>query len=133
MRETRRKSPLYDWIAKHGRPELRVIEADCADWREAERRLIAEARLRGDRLLNLADGGDEPHCPKDVRARNGKAIARAVHDDPVRKKLWELKRSLGYALKAGFVSNETRAKMRQVAIVRPELFGAWRDIPNAEN
>lgn len=130
MRETRRRSPLYDWLRKHGLPEMRVLEADCLDWREAERRLIAEARERGDKLLNLADGGDEPHCPREVRARNGAANARAIHSDPKRRRIWELKRSLGSALKQGYVSNETRAKMRKAAVDRPDLFGEWRNLPD---
>ena len=67
----RRKTPLYSWINKHGQPTLRVLESDCQDWRASEKRLIAEARERGERLLNLAAGGDEPHCPTEVRAENG--------------------------------------------------------------
>lgn len=68
----RRNTPLYAWIKKHGEPEMRVLESDCTDWREAERRLIAEARARGDKLLNLADGGDQPFCPPETRKRNGR-------------------------------------------------------------
>ena len=75
MRDARRRqTPVYAWINKLVRlgmaPGLLVLEADCADWRESERRLIAEARARGDRLLNVADGGDEPHCPPEVRKAN---------------------------------------------------------------
>lgn len=72
MRDVRRRrTPLYDWLSKYGEPELRILEASCHDWKEAERRLIAEARARGDRLLNVADGGDEPHCPIETRRANG--------------------------------------------------------------
>jgi|SRR5215217_2940168 len=71
----RRKTPVYDWInmlAKSGmRPTFRVLEI-ADDWVEAERRLIAEARSRGERLLNVADGGDEPFCSPEVRAANGR-------------------------------------------------------------
>ena len=131
MRETkRRRTPLYDWLAKHGLPDMRVLEADCADWREAERRLIAEARKRGDRLLNLADGGDEPHCPKEVRARNGAANAKAIHSDPFRKYIWNLKRSVALALKDGLGSNEKRAQLRLAAAKRPDLFACFASIPD---
>jgi hypothetical protein len=65
-----RKTPLYAWIRRHGRPEMRVLEANCADWREAERRLIAAARMAGERLLNLADGGDQPLCTREQRQAN---------------------------------------------------------------
>lgn len=68
------KSPLYDWIRKHGQPEMRVLEADCADWRASERAFIASARLAGLPLLNLADGGDEPFCPPEVRAAHGRRL-----------------------------------------------------------
>lgn len=78
VRDARRlaKTPVHAWINEHGCPEMRVIERDCLDWREAERRLIAQARSRGDFLLNLAAGGDEPFCSPEVRRQNGhKAFA----------------------------------------------------------
>lgn len=74
---SRRHTPLYNWMRKHGAPEMRVLVSDCADWRDDERRLIAEARARGECRLNVADGGDEPHCPTEVRAANGKRAADA--------------------------------------------------------
>lgn len=70
----RHNRPVCAWINKHGSPVMRVLEANCADWRESERRLIAEARKRGDRLLNLADGGDEPHCPLETREENARKM-----------------------------------------------------------
>lgn len=74
----RRQTPVYCWMRKLAgmglAPTLTVIEADCVDWRESERRLIAEARVRGDRLLNVADGGDEPHCPIEVRRANARRL-----------------------------------------------------------
>lgn len=130
MRETRRKSPLYDWLAKHGQPVIRILEADCIDWKASERRLIAEARARGDMLLNLADGGDEPHCPVEVRAKNGAATAKAIHAGPFKRKIWRLKRDIGFALKAGYVSNEGRAKLRLAAAKKPELFGCYANLPD---
>lgn len=73
---TKRNTPLYAWIRKHGIPEMRVIEADCQDWREAERRHISEAIARGEKLLILAPGGDEPYCPTEVRSENAKRLNR---------------------------------------------------------
>jgi hypothetical protein len=72
---SRRNTPVYCWIRKVGEPVVSVIVADSIDWRADERRLIAEARARGDRLLNIADGGDEPFCSPAQRAINGKQIA----------------------------------------------------------
>lgn len=71
MRDSvRRDTPVYRWIRKNGKPEMRILELDCADWKESERRLIAEARASGARLLNVAEGGDEPHCSIEVRRKN---------------------------------------------------------------
>lgn len=129
MRDARRRNtPLYAWIRKHGTPELRVLEADCDDWVEAEQRLIAEARARGEDLLNLARGGDQPYCPTGVRADNGRRNARAIHDDPRRRRLWQLKRDLGDMLKRGYVSDRTKAKIRLAANKRPDLFPEWVDL-----
>lgn len=77
LREVRRrKTPLYNWLAKLELPPIvEVLERTC-NWREAETRLIAEHRAKGTRLLNIADGGDEPHCPKSIRADNGRMAAK---------------------------------------------------------
>lgn len=129
MRDARRRNtPLYAWLRKHGVPEIRVLEADCEDWVEAERRLIAEARAQGVALLNLADGGDQPSCPAEVRATNGRRNARAVHDDPERKRFWRLKKEMGALLKRGYVSAETRGKLREAAKRHPHLFGEWANV-----
>ena len=90
MREMRRHTPLYCWLRKVGKPGLVILEADCGDWAEAERRLIAGARARGDRLLNIADGGDEPFCAPEVRAANGPKVAAARS-----KVLWQVYRKFG--------------------------------------
>ncbi|MBO9624156.1 MAG: GIY-YIG nuclease family protein [Sphingomonas sp.] len=135
MRECRghrRRTPLYDWLRKHGVPEMRLLEADCVDWREAERRHISEARARGERLLNIADGGDQPHCPAEIRARNGAANAAAIHGDPLKKRIWNAKRALAQGLRQGMVMNSTRAKMREAAHRLPHLFGEWATIPDRE-
>lgn len=66
----RRTTPLYKWIKANGQPEMRVLSDDCEDWVAEERRLIAEARERGDDLLNLAPGGNQPYCPIEIRRDN---------------------------------------------------------------
>ena len=54
---------------------MTVLEwCDATDWQKAERKWIAHYRSLGP-LLNLADGGDEPHCPIDVRRSNGAKVA----------------------------------------------------------
>lgn len=97
MRDARRRdTPLYRWIRKNGTPQMRVIARED-DWRWAERVLVAGFRAQGCDLLNVAEGGDEPHCPTEVRARNGRDNARAVHDDPARKAEWRRKHMAGCA------------------------------------
>lgn len=100
MRDARRRdTPLYRWIRKNGKPTMRVLwENDGEwDWRDVERLLIAGFRDEGCKLLNVADGGDEPHCPTATRQENGRRNARATHDDPVRKALWRRKQLAGIA------------------------------------
>lgn len=120
LRDARRRStPVYSWLRKlmdaRKMPGLVVLEV-CDDWREAERRLIAQHRAAGARLLNLADGGDEPFCPVGVRAANGRANA-GKRD----KRKWALMRSLGDALRRGHVSERTKELMRS----RPDVFGQF--------
>lgn len=91
---TRRNTPLYCWMRKNGKPGLVVLSENCQDWKSEERRIIAEYRAASARLLNVADGGDEPFCSKDVRARNG-AIVAAKRS----RVLWSVYRRLGYQFK----------------------------------
>lgn len=135
LRETRRRrTPLYDWMRKLAdqriAPGLVVLETCDGDWREAERRLIAEARSRGDRILNLADGGDEPFCSAEVRAENGRKVAATRRIDPAARRVWELKRYVGWALKRGLGSNAARAKLRSAAARAPHLFGEYATVPD---
>lgn len=72
-----RRTPVYDWIqslAKRGAiPALRVL-ASAFDWRACEKQLIAQYRADGVRLLNLADGGDEPYCSPAHRKEHGRRL-----------------------------------------------------------
>lgn len=136
MRDARRRrTPVYDWIEKLGAfgmvPMLRVLER-ATDWREAECRLIAEARARGERLLNLADGGDQPACSDATRKANGRALSDRLKTDERFRKLWEAKRALSYGLRTNQVMNRTRATMRELAVVEPDMFGCWRHLPDRE-
>jgi hypothetical protein len=125
----RRNTPLYCWMRTlSAPPRIEVLEeVEDADWKEAERRLVALHRSSG-RLLNLADGGDEPMCPVEVRAENGRKNAKAIQDDPIRKQLWLVKKQLGQALRRGHVSDHAKQKMRAAAAKYPQYFGAWATI-----
>lgn len=130
MRDSRkRNTPLYAWIRKHGAPEMRVIEAECDDWREAERRLIKEARDKGIKLLNLADGGEEPYCPPEIRSANGHRLVAKGRDDPKYAAIKRIKTQLGTAYYRGWCSDSLVDKMRAMAVQAPDIFGKWKDLP----
>lgn len=126
LRERRRQTPVYRWIgalrARGLVPKLSVIETCPPDeWRNRERVLIAAHPG----LLNLAEGGDEPFCPSEVRASNGRATAAKIHGDPMRKQVWALKRRIGSALRDGYVSERAKAKLREAAAKCPQLFAEY--------
>jgi hypothetical protein len=126
----RRKTPVYCWIGKLASlgvaPTIRVLRTVPRDeWPAAEREEIAAAKHRGDRLLNLAEGGDQPYCPLEVRQANGARAARFIHDHPQRKRIWALKRSIGQRLKQGLVSESAKAMLRLAASKAPHLFGEY--------
>jgi hypothetical protein len=134
--ERRRQTPLYSWVRKlAGReptPRLIVLEVCGADWREPERRLIATARARGDRILNLADGGDQPFCSAAVRSANGQRLVAKIREDDQFRRFWHLKRDLQRLLRDGLVANHTRAKMRAAAASMPLKFGTWAGLPDRD-
>ena len=130
LRDSRRRNtPLYCWMRTlSAPPRIEVLEeVEDAAWKDAERRLVTLHRANG-RLLNLADGGDEPKCPTAVRAENGRKNAKALHSDPTRKRLWKAKQMLGLALQQGFVAEGTKEKMRVAAAKFPQFFGEWSAI-----
>lgn len=130
MRDARRRNtPVYCWIRSLATaPVMLVLESDCLDWEGAERRWIARAKVAGIRLLNLADGGDQPSCPEHVRRANAVALNATLDADPIRRKAWHLNRRLSVALREGRISEGAREKLRQAAAKRPDLFGRWANI-----
>lgn len=81
----RRRTPVYSWIRSlQGSglvPAMRVL-ASTWDWPETERAIIAQFRAEGE-LLNLADGGDEPKCPKSVQVENGRKLMEELRSNPL--------------------------------------------------
>lgn len=127
----RRDTPLYRWIRKNGLPKMAIIRANCEDWQAAERDFIAVARSQGEKLLNVADGGDMPHCSIETRRANGRKNGTALMADPRRKKIRDNKawimRTVRWLERNGYNSNAERlkAKMRHYAELRPDVFGDW--------
>lgn len=128
---SRRKTPLYDWInsivADGKEPVLKILE-HSEDWALSEKRLISSYRESGANLLNVAHGGNEPFCSAEQRASNGRNLAKKIHNDPKLKRIWEIKRVLGAALRNGHLSEKTRLSMRDAAKKNPKLFGRWANI-----
>ena len=124
----RRRTPVYDWINKLGRLGLTpgvvvLVRCEPEAWPDTERRIIAEYRASG-HLLNVADGGDEPHCPVEVRRENGRRNARARN--PV---FHELLRWLGSEIRFFRLRGreETAAKMEKAQRVMQGLDAEQRE------
>lgn len=133
LRETRRRTPLYDWIGKLRSegliPTMRVLCSAISDnWQDLERQVIAQGRSAGLRLLNVAEGGDEPHCAAEVRSNNGRMLVERLAADPKLARLARNKRILASSLRRGTIGESTKAKMRLAAAKYPHLFGEWAAI-----
>lgn len=99
-----RRTPVYDWMNKLKSkgliPIVQVLKVtDENNWMNDEIELIKTYKNKGCRLLNVAKGGDEPYCPIEVRRQNGKNVAKSIHSDEKKKKLWLLKHNLALGLK----------------------------------
>lgn len=96
MRDSlRRSTPVYIWIreliSKGLRPGIVHLCDSIGDrWQELESQIIYQYLGDGFPLLNVAAGGNQPHCDVAVRQRNGKAVAETRHKDR-----WGLLRRLG--------------------------------------
>ena len=121
---------MYRWINKLRSigliPIMRVIrEINKCDWKAIEIEEIAAARAAGMKLLNVADGGDQPFCSKEIRAENGRRNAIARVNTPIKAMAFDLKRKIGMMLVRGELKDRHIEKMRIAAHKCPELFGAW--------
>lgn len=108
IRDSRRGStPVRCWIkalqASGKTPDLVVIdEVAHEQWPASERYWIARGRSGGHRLLNLADGGDQPTPTSEQRreqARESTARRQERHArDPGAKAVYVYKREIGRRL-----------------------------------
>jgi hypothetical protein len=133
LRETRRKTPLYSWIEKLRRqgvsPGVRVLaHAITQDWQSLEMLLIEQYRASNVGLLNVADGGDEPYCPAEVRSANGHKLCDEIANNPLMARIVQNKRILSNALRRGSLSEVAKNNMRMSAALCPEIFGDWAAI-----
>jgi len=98
LRDARRRdTPVCRWIRKLAKsnalPEMTIL-AWTDEWQVEERKQISQHRAIGCRLLNVAEGGDEPECSYETRAANGRKAAASR--DPV---IWAYKRKIGGLIK----------------------------------
>lgn len=130
MKESRRKYPVYYWrdslLAKGKSPQLRVLASCIGDWREVERHLIAQYKAGGARLLNIAEGGDEPYCSREQRSMNASKINADRNSDPKKKRLHQIRLQVISLLKHGVGSKEALDVFQFCAETRPDLFGSWK-------
>jgi len=129
----RRVTKCGSWIKKLKKlslePNLIYLKRVKVDfWQRAESLLIELYRREYDDLLNMGNGGEQPYCSDEVRASNGRKVARKIHENPKLKEMWKLKHRLGIALRQGYVSKETKDKMRSLANRYPIQFSSWSNI-----
>lgn len=126
----KRSTPVYCWIrsllSSGQAPTIKVLSVVAfPDWQSEEKRLIALHRENGNRLLNVAEGGDEPFCSDETRSQNAKALNARLAANPKMRRIRELKRRLMASARQGYVSEETRKKCRELGFRRPDLFACF--------
>ena len=129
----RKVTPVSCWIKKLHSMNLtptakQLMRVSASNWQEAEILTIEQYRRSTPNLLNVADGGDQPYCSKEQRQKNGANNAKKIHNDPVRKELWRLKKNIGLALKQGYIKDSTKIKLKSLAMKYPQLFSQWSNI-----
>lgn len=134
---SRRRSRVYAWInelvASGHSPVVATLDRiPMEEWQDAERFYIKEYRDCGFDLLNISAGGNEPGLNAEALKRNGRSNAKAIHSDPERRALWELKKRIGDTLRCKYVSDECKerikASARRLAQLKPETFGKWASL-----
>lgn len=135
LAETRRNYPVYSWIKKlrleNKIPVLKIIDYATVDnWQEKEMFHIST----NEDLLNLAEGGDQPGYNKQILADNGRKVAATIHSDPLKRKIWYLKKriadSLFFFKKNGNSTSYNRIvdKLHLVSKLNPVVFGKYSSL-----
>lgn len=126
----KRDTPVYRWFNALQRLGMTpVIEPVCtaiveSDWPHLEIATIAQHREHG-KLLNVAEGGSEPHCPPEVRVENGRRLTQGE-----KGRFIQLKRMATNAWKAGYMPEASKEKLRHCARTNPKVWGTkWLSMP----
>jgi hypothetical protein len=132
----RKKSRLYNWLNQQlaENKTIRVVELASSildDWQTLEKDVIAQYRADGD-LLNMSNGGNQPYVNVESCRKNAIKINERRKNDPLFRRIWEMKRSMASYLKHAKKDSEhyrqLTAKLRYAANKRPDLFGCWSAI-----
>lgn len=126
----RRDTPVYRWIRKlassNKKPELQVLLSCCSDrWQHYEKSIIESNRKSGVRLLNVADGGEEPFCDDATRSSNATKMNDKFKSDPRSARIRYLKCMIGLSIKSGHMSERAKEKLRSAAIKFPSMLGEY--------
>jgi hypothetical protein len=100
-----RRTPVYDWMNKlkaDGLEPILIVLEEADDWATSERQWIAAAREADCRLLNLADGGDQPKSnPEQLRRAAATMNAKRPHNVMIAMRIME-----GSVRSAGILGDE---------------------------
>lgn len=139
LSETERTYPLYTWLRKQLKEGRKVAckvlaVAITPDWQSLEKAVIKQYREDGFKMLNLADGGDEPFmsreqrringskipCPIEVRQANGRKVSAAIQSDPNRAELHRLKLFLSSEWQRGNLPVAVKDQLVNAALLYPK-------------
>lgn len=132
----RKKTPVSLWIksliSEGLKPKMILLDTcDLSNWEQVEVKWIRHFKDAGFDILNVAKGGNEPFCPTEVRAKNGRENAQKIHSSIERKTLWALKKRSADLL-MWFKKNGEKEKynklltaMHYTASKKPQLFASF--------
>jgi hypothetical protein len=82
QRMTRVKSWAISLKSKGLEPSMVILEACTEDsWKDREIFHIQDHRSKNDKLLNMADGGNEPLCDDQTRATNARTLTKFCEEN----------------------------------------------------
>lgn len=132
----RKDNRLYRWMKQRfeSNQPVEIIElasATSEDWQSLEVAMIAQYRAEGE-LLNMADGGNQPHIDVVTCRKNAVKLNERRKNDPLFESVWEIKRTMGghlrFLRREGAdpeMYNKVVAKLKYAAQKRPDLFACW--------
>lgn len=131
--------PVYQWINKLSinglLPNLVVLASSISDdWKHLEIAMISQLRQEmGRKLLNVADGGDQPRCSDEQRRKNAEKMNAVIasRNGSSLDRIHNLKRRVAYYINHidDMPKHKAEAflnKLRYAGAKRPDIFGEYR-------